>query len=929
MKTVYVAAGSTSVEAMIKLIERYKTQDLYATTNDYFIGLDSAQEVVDRLARLDANNAHILGIQLEHDPEGSPQRNLIRSFRPEWVNLDVPRAGVGGDRRISRATLKWKQNVNFLSRIQTLAVGDQLILLGTAFGGTATGVYWNLAYWLRSMLPKDGGGHTADFYTLVLFPAACAMGGKYSSAHNFCSFMKTMQSRQFAMRIDHQFVDVPFRVPEISLYDGGETLPLWDRTVHGYSQHSFLPFDRFFVVPSYENGIAGTGVMPEVIAEQAFVLGALDGSHAIDICRWAIDQFGGNSGPLNNPVPENCFGGFNMVVGLSPKNNALRARFWGEFSERVAMFRLAGGARAASDELRGKLADRFRAYCSDSRPADASLAGYRERLRTIMEAPVETISGALNALVDEAERTMRVLPFNWMGFPDYLQHCEAWVKEAFQGAEVSADSFLTLTDLAEVYLGVVSEILLSASQLQGVKGRVMSLVNDARQNMKKRTKTFTPGRFPVKVLGCESKIKEEVRQRLWAAEVELIVWLCGCARSRGTVLQLPGQDLEKAEAMIRAEATRIDNQILQAKLEAAIGERRNLEVGQQHASCIYEAPPPANATSLLRGLSIPDSKYLEILLNFIGQPHDAGRVAVLDDAERESVQILNVKARQLGAANPLTQLNVDLTTATHLEAHSRVFNVPDAREWHHHFFLQGGIVQPITWQQLEGYSTAFRSFEGLTNMPVGPQQHVVPATLAGLHYCNTTPAMASVQGVWIGTLSLDEYIRSIINSTYQHNPIGVYDAVSFAEYNDGASPRTLLRIDETLALGSLLGAIEARVLEFGEGFNRRAHVVNVTVGGQTVSFSLSVQDMGLVFHQINGENRMRAMLVSWVKPLMKLIGFRTTAFWADGGALEEFRALLVDMDRRVLQTIDLGVSKEFTSGVRKTAEKAMACVSVE
>ena len=281
-KRLYVAVGSVGVKCMMELIRRYQDEGFYKDTQDKFVGMDTDFGLVGRLRGLDRDNSHIEAVHVVHEETGSSVRDLIGFFRKNWdKNALIPMAGVGGDRKLSFSTLKWTHNLALQRWLSALTMGDELVLIGTAFGGTSTGMFWNTAMWLRSKLLREAN-HCAEFYSFLVLPGD--QGGdlaKYPWSYNLCAFMQDMQTLEISQRVQRKLqADIPFRMPLFARYDaaaGIDLLPVWSQESFGASDHTFLPFDRMFLIPTPEAGVGTESHIPDIVAEQAFVLGALNG----------------------------------------------------------------------------------------------------------------------------------------------------------------------------------------------------------------------------------------------------------------------------------------------------------------------------------------------------------------------------------------------------------------------------------------------------------------------------------------------------------------------------------------------------------------------------------------------------------------------------------------------------------------------------
>lgn len=923
-KRVYVAVGSTAVLALMKLVDRYKAENLYATTDDQFIGMDTDKGMVDKLRQMDKDNARIHGLQIvDESKENAAVAEVVTSFRREWPrNATIPQSGVGGDRRLSYSTLSWSRDSELGKRIASMATGDEVVLLGTAFGGTATGMFWNLALWLRSKLAKDANGHRPEFYSFVILPIDQKSGmDRYPWGYNFCAFMQDMQAIQAATRLQMQCSPISFRFP---FYPAGVKtcpnnlmlLPLWDPVEHGHSDHTYLPCDRLFVVPTLTQNDNAAALIPEVVAEQAFVLGALGGWKDFRVTAQTIDLFSGSAGPKQNlNAKDSAFGGINMVAGWSPKHVALSRRYWQLFQEQYAVFQRKANVSVATPELRAKLRQKMLDLLTDGGRSTLVIEAARKELDQVLNnrrmAAGDT-AGQISSLLGRVKTSLDGCPYGWITFSQFVDRCPAFL------ADVAMNTIATLTDIQTVYAEVRREILQRAGQLEGVRARMLELPARAETIVKQRTKTW-PTALPPVLLGGTGATTAEIAEAFARTEKELFAWFCDCCRAEATRVQLP-TDAQLVLAMKQVDE-RCEQMFVPLLRDKCAVARR-----VQHASSILEdAGDGTPFGELFASLQIPPSHYVNNILQAMKEPNPTAASQVLESGEREGVEALANEARKRGPANPLQSLTLNMGNGK-VEAFSHVFAVPDTNEWHVHFCLNYGNVKPLSWRQLIGFSGHFETFKRLAgNRPVGDDQFVEPESLKGDYYNYKAESKGEIQGTWIGTLKLDDDIGRIIQSTYARGTLSL-ENLSVDAYDlvkNGNPPNALLTLSELMAMGCILGGIDAK-MRAEKRFGERACVVSV---GTAVRFTISANDAARLMQQRqDGTDRRLAYIpLAWVKPIMAWIDGK---FWNEMG-MESFNEGLNNRERCLLQRVDLAFTDDFYAGMVQLNAKLDSQIKIE
>lgn len=897
-KRLYVAVGSVGVKCLMELIGRYQEEGFYKDTRDMFIGLDTDSGRVKELESLDSTNAHIVGIQVVHEAENSPVRDLIGDFRTDWdKKARIPQSGVGGDRKLSFSSLKWTQHVELQKRVSALTTGDELILIGTAFGGTATGMFWNVAMWLRAKLLLDKNQHRAEFYAFVVLPKD--QGGdleKYPWSYNLCAFMQDMQALDVSQRIQRCFQgNIPFRMPLFPLFESAssrELLPLWSEERYGASDHCFLPCDRVFVVPTPDTDIGAEAFIPDIVAEQAFVLGVLNGWQDFRVTSQTIDLMKASHG-ADYTKPDGAFGGFNMVAGRSARRMALSSVFWKKFKDQYKLFASSSGIKAASPETTRSLMTKALEHILDRDRVLALVEPRLDRFVQILDnhrLSSTEMAGYLDGVLKDVQSTLASQQYTWVSFAEFVQLCAEWVKPILRE---NPDTFITLSDFCEIYTVLRNEIQKEAAQFEDVRQRLLWLPSEQNRIAQSRLDTL-----PTKMLGASQAVVSEVQAEFKRAELTYLQWFVNCCRAKATLNQLKNSDDAAIAAELKDLAQKYDQRF--DKLFTAALSRSKQE---KLPACIYQ--DNERLVDVSDTLTVERGVYLNILLGCV-----TSAVADIQEkiarGERECVVALSEQAVARGPGNPLKRIQLDFSSGQPPVAFSDVFKLEDANQWHCHFFFKCGNVVPITWGKLESMSSVFQTFRRmLQGTPYAEGQNIDPTALVGNHYFSKAVNDGESQGAWIGTLQLDADIRTILYNTYERTGknINIWESKAYAAVKDGAPQRSLLTLPELLALSVIIGCIDdCAKREKGLG----AKGCELRIGNIRLPL-ITANDVSLFFnHAGEGTCRMVNIHREWIAPLMNWID---KSFW-DDMEMREFHQRLIEMERSVLSKMTLTISND-------------------
>lgn len=299
-RNLFIAIGSTSTNAMIALIERLQDLGIYMPDREYkdmFVAIDTDHADNSPLERLKSYNKgdfdHTFSYHFSKSGEDNiPSHHFLKnSYHVEWNSQELrileSEHGVGGLRYKSYSTVEWKDMLG--SRIdnffQNLGDTDTLkeckvILIATAWGGTASGMFQNVSDFIASKLYEKCGrnkGKLTPFYTVLALPnleAGKALSqNRYQGLENFAYFMRDIQQAGWRGSLSKE-TGPAFIFPEmcdLAFSGPSDKIPVETNMTRFNGTLSPLPQRAIIAVPTQS-----VGTTPVTIAEQLLVLAYLD-----------------------------------------------------------------------------------------------------------------------------------------------------------------------------------------------------------------------------------------------------------------------------------------------------------------------------------------------------------------------------------------------------------------------------------------------------------------------------------------------------------------------------------------------------------------------------------------------------------------------------------------------------------------------------
>ena len=800
-KNIFVAVGSTAVNGLIKLLERLKEDGVYAQRkDDVFVAIDSDDSRLKKFKAQDPDSSplrlHTVQLTLG---EMTAEHKIVKYFDETWEGIGgIGRSGVGGDRRKSFTALNWIKFWQDLSMDKNLQSGDRVILLGSAFGGTSTGMFWNVAEFIqkhiKAKLGDDQLGSIRFFGMLLLPEKSCvdAQSREYPLSRNMCAFLKDMQLiewRHILRQNIRHFVS-----PVYSNWDHDNDklqLPVYRLEDFKCNEQSKLPMEELFVLPTPDNAQGQTQLY---FAELAFVLFYLDLANSItgttvDKSKAHVDE-------------ESVFAGFNMVVAKSARSALLRKRFYELFGQYWNKF------------WRGDVAD-----------YDASVEYVRKFIRDLAvsedENSVNDIKKKVSALLSDIDSsslsqlntdylekleearqsTFSNAPFVWQGFENLVRSLHKEVDncpEELRGMPIAA--------IVKGYKAEYDEMKVWAEMADGCLEDVANNIQRAIRlsNLRARSKW---GKLVNGSEGAKAEVESKTRVYLHEA-----VENCICAwRAKATLSKMPAPiDMDKIREI--PQFARNAEQI-----EAVFKADSNSNSSAIKGFIYEDAGDDVNID-----LPAPGVNFTKLCLDALLASDDSALQSTIKDFESRGVERIREKAEQAGDSNPLNNLRTSIPVDRLRSYSGEVFHCEDVQKGVVHFCYSCGAKGKIewpTWGELRNdlRFSSFGKFPGAggdTSRAVLNDSNLAgPQDAQWVHVHHDSGTFQNIQGIWLGTMDLNKKFAEIIKAVFKGSRVGEWEERAWQADHNGGDCNRLQDLRTMVYMGLIMGALEKKVAD--------------------------------------------------------------------------------------------------------------------
>ena len=872
-KNIFIAVGSSAIIGLTHLLERLKEDGIYdSRKGDLFIGIDSDSNRLQILKNLDRNSdpirIHTIQLTLQ---SSSPEKNVVTRFEPGWKNMGgITASGVGGDRRLSFTTLSWTNFWDDIGIDQSLKSGDRVILLGSAFGGTSTGIYWNMAEYIQyriaskiKSLQDEKLLGLIQFFGMLLLPEKNSQNSvNYPLYRNLCAFLQDMQLQEWRQVLVEKMpiYEREFISPVYSTWDKhSDKLPVFSTEGYKCTEASNLPMETLFMLPTPENSQGQAKFYFTELAFTLFYMGLAD-----NITSTTVDT----SSQKINPE-EISFGGFNIIVAKRDCNAILKTRYYNLLSQHWDTFW--NGNLPDSDDMIDKICSIMKkAY--EKNDASSNLNAAKQKI--LAEISSDSVSVLAKELPEKLQQLARTCcataPYVWPS-------TETLINEVYsQDAEDFNSSMLPLVAISKAYKREYEEMTANAENADNILENIAAQLRKAVKLQNER------GNSKIAKLvngadGAKAEVTAKIREYLSSAVDEFIK----ANRAAATQKSMPAPvDIETLKSMPQyaKTAAQIENQI-----RVAMPTQKTKLKG-----FIFED----SGNNLQLDVQTPGLNFTKICLDFILAEDDSSLMAAIKKYETLGIDILRKQADELKENNPLKKLHTRIP-ANELNSYcADVFRVEYPGKGRLHFCYTCGQPANIdwpTWSELKN-DLGFPSFARFPGAGADNAKALLDSSLQGpgensWFFANhISDDFKNIQGVWLGTLDLIKNLGEILQSAFRGAPIGNWEKnAAEAENIHGAPRMRLMTLRDMIYMGIVLGAIEKKVLAVTQlnanSFNwKRINLKIKSKAGATILEynNASPSDLGFYI-----DLKIKEIRLDWIENLMKWFSDRDAGFIRD------------------------------------------------
>lgn len=272
-KKVFITVGTTAMYAVGKLIGSLRESGLYDDNEvggDKFICIDTDTTKLEDFQHQSSSN-HVYTIPINPSSPASPavrtvftdsngnEKTLFNVLNETWNKVCITGAGVFGYREQSYADISWRQkliedltadgDIDESTKNSVVQTACQYIIVATAYGGSASGLFFNVSEVVRETIGKG-----ATLYAMLFMPdfSIANPKGSYTKGWlNFCNFWQQLMQAVWERRLGRS-QNTKYIFP----YLGGMTQSNFDgrlfplkTEIDGFKPMAsgcYTPFDRIF-----------------------------------------------------------------------------------------------------------------------------------------------------------------------------------------------------------------------------------------------------------------------------------------------------------------------------------------------------------------------------------------------------------------------------------------------------------------------------------------------------------------------------------------------------------------------------------------------------------------------------------------------------------------------------------------------------------
>lgn len=883
MKRTFISIGTSASGGVLKLIGKLREENIFSSFNDQYVAIDSDTSATSSFGKLKAlanATGRVRAIQLQYTDEDNAIAPL---FQAGWTWPQIPANGVGGDRSKSEKARNWRTELRDLV-FKDISADDVIVVVGTAFGGTATGLYWAIGEFLADELSRKIESSPGDSFDrvaiigFVMLPQPIT-SPNYPIASNLCDFFRELQLTHWRRRLSQLSASSGNGVFRVPCYahedlDLAGRLPLYSGAGARQNQgvgDSYLPMTTLYLLPSPEGGEGGQSIAQILLTEQLFAvfyLGVQREFHAMAIDRHSnrvADSFS---------TEDPSFGGLNMVVYKSGRSRSITKWFDRTIADACYSF---GKAVTAGEAIRQNLVSVFRRHIYQNGAITSegtNLVALRTAKSVVLtDCKFTAFLSTLTTLVPDIQAEAAGFISNGNDFQKLIH---AVLED--RGARRGWLSKINAHTLREAYQEFAADHARTIASADDARNRMVADVRIAEAKLKSRLSSL-----PVLALDKHSAVKNEILAAFSTAfdnALDALVTSARCRQTPITSLSDFDRDLQALCGRVSALA-----QTLQSGSAVPTGEPYVIE---GTATVDWRLPPewgwsgePFMATALAAALDA----------------NIASRDALIEDRRDASVEALNSLFQNPAHPDPFVNAAVNLSyrnakTFSHAFKLGKIDDPTGSPHSSHFCISPPGSVPTDDASFTCGFARDAATLDiGLTfkDLPLGRRffesgsavHHLAKGEYAEarmLQRGKTSEKEVRIQGIWLGTERRDFTLQEVLKNVF---PLANTKEILMANAHQLTEsvlvPRRLFTLKEMVCVGVLLQALEFRVNEVWKG--GLADGKRLTLSIERSGYSHAFQSIGLThagFVSIDSRLRLMSIDAGWFSSFLNWLKDRSS-----------------------------------------------------
>lgn len=911
-KRIYIALGSTAIEGMKNYILRLMEENIYSApeTKYFFLGIDSDINFLKTLQSLDLDREKIDTISLTLSGDDYTSR-FVRAIHPNWPR-NITGAGVGGDRRLSFTSLSWNSNLAEILDKLDYKLADkpddkndpEVYLIGSAFGGTSTGAFWNISYFIREHISNVKKNNVQIvqaplFNSLLLFPQSQRFGEKsYPLGRNICAFLKEMQClvwnrRLFEWKGKLTFKGINYSMLKIPKDKQSGSVPLFND--YGEDQtNTIVPFDTIYLIPT---PFRDKRYQKEAVTEVLLILAELE--IASQIPSFAVNLANGRLITKD----EKFFGCFNIIMARNAKNTSCKKIAYEKLKSRWDAFQVSKSIEDNCDWV-----SKYIVKLMETEEDNASNKALYDRLKEIkgidFKQNIIELRNALPKILLDIENLADTCPYKW---PSKDELMKALAKAI---SDNDAPGTICLDDIIQAYNNNIELIKSMSEATASIKIKMNEFAEKASKIISRRKVSKI-----AKVLNAAKIVQKEVEEKLASGLSQILdEYLRGC-RNNATV------KLGRLTRQLKVEDFNSDAKF--EEIKQTIDEALSVSTCS-HAEFIYE-DAGKNIDSNLQMLDTSKIKFNKPIINALSAELPEFD-AIFVEFEKESIAIINKVASDKGAANPLNDMKTNLSI-NNLTPYIPAFSIAKTESYDYSFFIQNGAAQntdgtPIKISDLNGKFPSFNK-----DIDSDYQKSIDKCPRTDQHWQIAPRNEQKISGIWAGTLTLDYSTLEILSKLYDKNIARTW--ANDAADDEKTDQYRLFTLKQSLLTGIILGVIEEKM----RGNKNLTAINKLTIKifkNDTDSFvlePLKQKDIVACFETDVEGTRMIECKIEWLKGLFQWYEASFESDFDIKGA-DKLGGLLM-FENSIFDSIGFAIPPDISDGLKALSAKLKERVKIE